>query len=202
MSNRFVYSDGEGREKDILTQQEELLVQGMLAGDEEAFREVVRTYRNYVFQIVFSVVRHPKDAEDVMQEVFLKMYTSLPQTEVKGLKAWISRVAVNKAIDYKRKAYRQRETATDGMEEAMPPPSLSGSDTEDPLLSKELQALVMRKLDELPENYRDVIIAFYYEDKSYQQIADEQEVTVQTIKSKLYRAKQWIKQHWKEEEFE
>ncbi|MFC9778715.1 RNA polymerase sigma factor [Paenibacillus chitinolyticus] len=174
----------------------------MLAGDEEAFREVVRTYRNYVFQIVFSVVRHPKDAEDVMQEVFLKMYTSLPQTEVKGLKAWISRVAVNKAIDYKRKAYRQRETATDGMEEAMPPPSLSGSDTEDLLLSKELQALVMRKLEELPENYRDVIIAFYYEDKSYQQIADEQEVTVQTIKSKLYRAKQWIKQHWKEEEFE
>ncbi|MVP02482.1 MULTISPECIES: RNA polymerase sigma factor [Paenibacillus] len=173
----------------------------MIAGDEESFREIVRAYRNYVFQIVFSVVRHPKDAEDVMQEVFLKMFTSLPHTEVKGLKAWLSRVAVNKAIDYKRKAYRQREMATDGMEETMPPPSMLRSDTEDPLIHKEFRELVMRKLNELPENYRDVLIAFYYEDKSYQQIADEQEVTVQTIKSKLYRAKQWIKQHWKEEEF-
>jgi RNA polymerase sigma factor (sigma-70 family) len=53
----------------------------------------------------------------------------------------------------------------------------------------------------MPPNYRDVIYAYYITEKSYKQIADEQQVEVKTIEMKLYRARNWMKKHWKEDDF-
>lgn len=69
------------------------------------------------------------------------------------------------------------------------------------LLQKERHELVREKLNEIPANYRDVIYGFYIAEKSYQQMAEEQKVQVKTIETKLYRAKQWMKTHWKEDDF-
>ena len=69
------------------------------------------------------------------------------------------------------------------------------------LLTKEQKLLIAQKLRELPENYRDVVLAHYLEEKSYQEIALEENIEVKTVEMKLYRARKWIKKHWKEEEF-
>jgi RNA polymerase sigma factor (sigma-70 family) len=61
--------------------------------------------------------------------------------------------------------------------------------------------LVREKLECIPENYREVIYGFYIAEKSYQQLAQEQNVQVKTIETKLYRARQWMKTHWKEGDF-
>ena len=74
------------------------------------------------------------------------------------------------------------------------------ANTELQLLKKERQHMLERNINKLPSNYREVIIAYYMDEKTYQQIADEQGAELKTIASKLYRAKQWMKKHWKEDD--
>jgi RNA polymerase sigma factor (sigma-70 family) len=146
------------------------------------------------------VLHHPKDAEDAVQEAFVKIYRSLPQYHGQGFKTWMSRIAVNTAIDYKRKCERRREVVVD--HEVALQAAISVEEPVDlVLMRKERGAMIARYLSELPPNYREVIVSYYMEGKSYQQIANEQDVEIKTVESKLYRAKNWMKKHWKEDDF-
>lgn len=57
-------------------------------------------------------------------------------------------------------------------------------------------------MDGLPARHRDILVQFYIEEKSYDQIAREQNIAVKTVESRLYRARSWIRKHWKEEEWD
>ncbi|MDR6120507.1 RNA polymerase sigma factor (sigma-70 family) [Bacillus sp. SLBN-46] len=171
----------------------------MLEGNEHAFRLLVEKYRNDVFRTVFAVLRDQKEAEDAAQEVFIKVYTSLSQYENQGFKTWMTRIALNHAIDVKRKQARRREEVVDALEQqALGTPRDS---IEKEIIENDQRKLVRKRLDELPENYREVIYGFYIAEKSYQQIAEEQKVQVKTIETKLYRARSWMKKNWKEDDF-
>lgn len=69
------------------------------------------------------------------------------------------------------------------------------------MLIRQQRKLLREKLNDIPDNYRDVIYGYYIAEKSYQQLAEEQNVQVKTIETKLYRARIWLKKHWKEEDF-
>lgn len=180
--------------------QDEIIIEQVLAGDEHAFRTLIEKYRNYLYHIVYGVLRNRKDAEDVTQEVFVQIYVSLPQYKFQGLKSWMSRIAVNKAIDYKRKIQRRKENLTDAIEEVSR--LHFADDAERPLLEKERQVLVHTMLNRMPANYREVMRAFYLEEKTHKQIAAEQGVAEKTIASKLHRARKWIQKNWREDDFE
>lgn len=176
-----------------------VLIEKVLEGNDQAFRLLVEKYRNDMFRTVFAVLHDQKEAEDAAQEVFIKMYTSLPQYEGQGFKTWMTRIAVNHAIDVKRKLARKKEEMIEGLEEQMigtPPDGV-----EKAVIESDRRRLVRKRLGELPENYRDVIYGFYIEEKSYQQMAEEQNVQVKTIETKLYRARNWMKRNWKEDDF-
>lgn len=157
-------------------------------------------YGTYLFQAVYSVLRSVKDSEDVTQEVLLKIYASLPQYQHQGFKTWITRIAVNKAIDYKRSLDRKKEQLTDEWEN-IEPRSCGGQPVEDVVLQSLKKERVHEYLDELPEHYKEVLVAFYIEEKSYQQIAEERGMPLKTVESKLYRAKQYMRKHWKGEDW-
>ena len=171
----------------------------MLEGNDHAFRLLVEKYRNDVFRTVFAVLRDQKEAEDAAQEVFMKIYTSLSQYENQGFKTWLTRIAVNHAIDVKRKQARRREDVVDSLEQQVP--GTPKNSVEKEVIAQDQRRLVQKKLNEVPENYREVIYGFYIAEKSYQQMADEQNVQVKTIETKLYRARNWIKKNWKEDDF-
>jgi RNA polymerase sigma factor (sigma-70 family) len=159
-------------------------------------------YSNYIFQAAFGVLRNVKDAEDIAQEAFVQIYLSLPRYQRKGLKSWMVRITVNKSIDYKRKLTRRNEISLE--QDANAPPMLIPdplAHTEQQVLHKEQQQLIESNVNTLPNNYREVIIAYYIEEKSYQQIALEQGVELKTVASKLHRAKLWMKKHWKEDDY-
>ena len=179
---------------------DDVLIEKIKNGNDHAFRLLVEKYRNYVFHKVYSVLRNEKDAEDAAQEVFLKIYTSLPQYEKQGFKTWISRIAVNHAIDMKRKQVRRQEDQQVEYEEEAghAPPAQS---VELLVIKKERRQLIRKRLKEMPPNYREVVDGFYIQEKSYQELAQEQDVQVKTIEVKLYRARQWMKKHWKEDDF-
>ena len=179
--------------------QDEILVGKVKAGDEQAFRLLIERYKNDLFKAIYPILKNEKDAEDVTQEVFLKIYYALPQYKLQSLKAWMTRIAINHAIDLKRKKQRQNETVLEP--EVFSAVSQPGCNTIALLMRKEQREVVRNRLDEMPPNYRDVIYAYYITEKSYKQIADEQKVGVKTIEMKLYRARNWMKKHWKEDYF-
>ncbi|MEH6905223.1 RNA polymerase sigma factor [Neobacillus drentensis] len=178
---------------------EEALIEKVLDGNDHAFRLLVEKYRNDVFRTIFAVLRDQKEAEDAAQEVFMKIYLSLPQYQNQGFKTWITRIAVNQAIDIKRKQARRREEVAEELE--LPLAGIAKDSVEKEILETDRRRLVRKKLDELPDNYRDVIYGFYIAEKSYQQMAEEQNVQVKTIEMKLYRARHWMKRNWKEDDF-
>ncbi|MDR4945286.1 RNA polymerase sigma factor [Neobacillus cucumis] len=171
----------------------------MLAGNDHAFRLLVEKYRNDVFRTIFAILRDPKEAEDASQEVFMKLYNSLSQYENQGFKTWMTRIAVNHAIDVKRKQERRREDVVGALEQQVL--GTPRDSVEKEVIAFDQRRLVQKKLNEVPENYREVIYGFYIEEKSYQQMAEEQNVQVKTIETKLYRARNWMKRNWKEDDF-
>ncbi|WP_246079548.1 RNA polymerase sigma factor [Paenibacillus piri] len=187
----------ERRERTITEESE--WIKRIIAGDKQVFRLLMDKYSSYLYHAVYSVLRSAKDAEDVTQEALLKIYASLPQYQYQGLKTWMTRIAVNKAIDHKRAMERKREQLTADIEDMLPEDSTHT--VEEEVLENQRRQQIKQYLDDIPANYREVVVAYYIEDKSYQEIAAEQGVTLKTVESKLYRAKQWIRKHWKEEEW-
>ncbi|MGE8205313.1 sigma-70 family RNA polymerase sigma factor [Heyndrickxia sp. NPDC080065] len=175
-----------------------MLIEKVKNGNDHAFRILVEKYRMHIFHTVFAILRNQQDAEDAAQEVFLKIYASLPQYENQGFKTWITRIAVNHAIDMKRKKVRRREDQT---VEFQPEEFRGKNNTEELVLLKEKKSILSKRLVELPDNYREVVEGFYIKEKTYQQMAEEQKVQVKTIETKLYRARLWMKKHWKEDDF-
>lgn len=176
-----------------------VLIGKILSGNDHAFRLLVEKYRNDVFRTIFAILRDKKEAEDAAQEVFIKIYTSLPSYENQGFKTWMTRIAVNHAIDVRRKQGRRREDVSEDVENDIFGQVKGSLETE--IVLKERRELVREKLNELPDNYRDVIYGFYIAEKSYEQLALEQNVQIKTIETKLYRARHWMKRHWKEDDF-
>ena len=173
----------------------------MLEGDEVAFERLVSRYRGELYQAIYAVLRHAKDAEDALQEAFVAIYLGLQGYRQQGLKAWMMRIAVNKAIDHKRKLerLRKRSLLTDEPEREQPPPDYDESDgrVAERLLEEESRAQVSQVVDSMPEGYRKVVKAFYWQGKSQQEIAQGEKVEPKTIESRLYRARQWIRERWK-----
>lgn len=178
---------------------DDALIEKIKNGNDHAFRLLVEKYRNTIFHTVYGVLRNEKDAEDATQEVFMKIYTSLPQYEKQGFKTWITRIAVNHAIDIKRKQVRRKEDQQVEYEEGGHTPVTDN--VEQLILQKEKRQLLREKLQELPDNYREVVEEFYIHDRTYKEIAEKQQARVKTIEVKLYRARQWMKKHWKEDDF-
>lgn len=165
------------------------------------FRRFIEQYGTYIYRIAYSVLQHDKNAEDVAQEVFAQIYISLPGYRNEGLKTWISRIAVHKSIDFKRKIARQREQLIDSPGE-LNEGTVPSDDVEHPVLVMERRKQIRERIRMLPPNYREIVEAYYFEEKTYLQIAEEKGMAVKSVESRLYRAKQWMRGKWKEEDFQ
>lgn len=151
------------------------------------------------------MLQSPHDAEDVTQEVLLQIYRSLPECRLDGLKTWITRIAVNRSIDFKRsKARRPVDLFGNEVTTADRPPGDSAGmpAAETVVIEREDRRQLRKQVDQLPANYREVVTAYYMEDKSYEQIAAETGLERKSVESRLYRARSWMKRNWRKEDFE
>lgn len=181
--------------------QDDDLVRSILGGSPGDYRILLERYRQYVYQVVYSVLRHAKDAEDVTQECFVKAYYALPQYKYQGFKTWLTRIALNKAIDQSRKTARHAARMEISPDPADGESARVSDEVEPRILQKERAELVRKRISEMPEGYRAVMTAYYLEDKTFKEIAAEYGMEPKSVEVKLYRAKQWFRKHWKEEEF-
>ncbi|APB70852.1 RNA polymerase sigma factor [Paenibacillus polymyxa] len=192
-----VYSIGKGESViDI-----ERIIERIRSGDRQAFREIVELYSKHVFHVAYSVLHDSKEAEDAAQEAFVQVYKSLPQYRNEGFKTWLSRIALHKALDIKRKQDRRPAELID-VAQSLVQLSSRDEDVLARLIREEQIEELSQKIAQLPQQHRDIIQAYYMQGKTYDQIAEETQVALKTVESRLYRARLWIRNHWKEEEWQ
>jgi len=178
---------------------EEIVIKRAAAGDKAAYEELVEKYKGYVFAIVLNLTQDRFHAENIAQDVFLQVYISLPRYRHEGFRTWLGRIAARKAIDWKRKHGR-----TQAKERPLTAPEQLPGQRESPSLEEDLirreDARRIRALcSQLPDSYRTVVIKYYFSGKSYRQIAEEEGIAVKTVETRLYRARQKLKEQWKED---
>lgn len=149
---------------------------------------LAQKYQDNVYRAAFSVCKNPQDAEDVTQETFLSYHRSSQQFESEEhIRAWLLRVAINKGKNLRLSFWsRNRQNVEDYME------SLVFEFPEDRGLFTAVMAL--------PEKYRTVIHLFYYEDYTVREIAQIVGVSEGTVKTRLHRGREMLKNKLKEEQ--
>lgn len=177
------------------------LVKRCLSGDEHAFRRIIDKYKAYVFAIILNFVKDNSEVENIAQDTFLQIYRSLPQYRFKSLKSWIGKIATTKAIDWKRSnAKRFHEETIVDIESITTKTNSTDKTPEEILIQNENKNRIDKICKNIPEIYRNVIIKFYFEGKSYQQIASEDGTSLKTIESRLYRGRNLFREKWREEQ--
>ncbi|MGE5473790.1 MAG: RNA polymerase sigma factor [Ignavibacteriales bacterium] len=181
---------------------EEPLVRRILNGDDQAFRIIVEKYQSLVLAICRNIVNDYHEAENLAQETFFQAYNSLPQYQYKGFKTWLCRIATNKSIDFKRKTSKTLKSQVVYLDEINDSESLQVNDVEEKLISKENSEKIILICKQIPEKYGNILIDYYINSQSYQQISIKEGISIRAVESRLYRAKKFFKSKWEEEEYE
>jgi RNA polymerase sigma-70 factor, ECF subfamily len=160
-------------------------------GDERAFEELVGRHTRGVLNLVYRYLNDASRAEDVAQEVFVKVYKARMKYEPKAkFSTWLYRIAVNHCLNEIRSRRSQPAVAAP-IDDLMEEPA--GADPDARMKRDELQAAVKAALGALPENQRMAVLLARYQDLSYEEIAETMGLSLEAVKSVLFRAKENLK---------
>ncbi len=177
-------------------QTEVAVVRRAQKGDQEAFREIVERYQAKVFSIIHGVVRNRNDAEDIAQQVFTKIYFSLPKFDFRSaLVTWIYKITVNECYDYLRKQKVRplrfeadlNETDLRRIDNMQDPSRNPAKDLD---RRAELREYVTKLLDKLSEEERYLLVMKEMEGYAVEELARMVSLNENTVKVKLFRARQ------------
>jgi RNA polymerase sigma-70 factor (ECF subfamily) len=180
--------------KTIETVDDSTLIGEVLEGSQEAFRTLVLRYEERVFRVLGRFTRDRMEAEDLAQEVFVKVFRKLHTFQQDStFYTWVYRIAVNTATDYLSRRKRRRLHLVADNDTLEPPPD-GESGAAVPLIDRELREVTRRVLDGLPEKYRTILILREYEDLAYTAIAEVLGCSIGTVESRLFRARKRFKE--------
>ncbi|KAA8995289.1 RNA polymerase sigma factor SigW [Paenibacillus spiritus] len=170
-----------------------------LKGDQSAFAEIVELYKDRIYHLGYRMLNNRHEAEDIVQETFLRVYRNLDRYDEKQkFSTWIYRIATNLCIDRLRK--RKPSFSLDAElpdQEGLDGYSLIPSDNVTPeseLLLSETQQMIHEAIDSLPVKYRSVMILRYLQDLSLQEISEVLDMPVTTIKTRVHRGREFLRQ--------
>ena len=167
------------------------LLKRIAEGEREIFGELVLKHQDFIFNVVSKYVRFEEEARDLTQEVFLKAYENIDKFRGESkVSSWLYRIAYNLSMNWsERRAGRETQLDDSLAETLAAPPDLA-----DELYERELiLARITEILEEIPLKYKVVIKLYYFEEKSYQEIADALDIPINTVKIQLLRAKEHIR---------
>ena len=189
--------------------QEAAIVAELKAGSEEAYAWLIGQFQQPIYSLVYRMVNDPADAADTVQEVFLKVFRGMKHFHGESsLKTWIYRIALHEASNRRRWWFRHksRESSIEpagkdgsGMAASALRDSLAddGQSPFDRIAQQEVRARVEDELRKVPEPYRTTVILRDLEEMSYEEIAEITEVSLGTVKSRLTRGRQALKERLK-----
>lgn len=175
-----------------------LLIAGLQAGDQGAFRQLVETYQSRVYNTVLSIVRQPEEAEDVAQEVFVQVFESIGTFGGDGkLTAWIYRIATTKALEAYRKRHARKRFAfftslfigddDEGFDDRWHPADFVHPGVK--LENQERATVLFAAIDRLSDQQKIAFTLHHIEGLPYQEITDVMQLSLSAVESLLHRAK-------------
>ena len=169
------------------------LILSLQKGDQLAFKQLVETWQNMVFNTVLGIVQDVQEAEDVAQEVFIQVYQSVAgfRGEAK-LSTWLYQISVTKALDAERKKKSKKRIANlktwIGLGEKEEAVHFHHPGIE--LDNKERAAILFSAMQKLPENQRIAFTLIKIEGLRYEDVADIMNITVKAVEALMHRAKE------------
>ncbi len=179
--------------------EDQLLVERSKKGDRDAFEHLVRLYENKVYTIAYRLMGNHADAADLAQESFIKIYQALPNFRGdSSFSTWIYHITVNVCRDELRKRQRRPtvsldEHAGDGNNSTYEIRSTAPG-PEEMLDRSETQAMIQHCLNNLSEDYRTILVMREIQELAYEEIAEILGCSLGTVKSRLSRARQALKE--------
>ncbi|MBE0646476.1 MAG: sigma-70 family RNA polymerase sigma factor [Bacteroidales bacterium] len=170
------------------------LIAQVQAGNEHANRFLIEKYKNLVWHLVLRMVDQTEDAEDLCQEIFLRVFRDIGKFRGEAkLSTWIGAIAYNMSVTYLRKKGKNIMVPVD---DYLPVTSgkLSDETADEALDKSSMKKIIHRVIDSLPVQYRTVITLFYLEELSYKEIEEITGMPDGTIKSYLNRGRQAIRE--------
>jgi RNA polymerase sigma-70 factor (ECF subfamily) len=171
------------------------LVRAAKQGDDKAFEELVRRYDRNVFRIAQHITQNREDAEDVVQDAFLKAYRNLPQfQEQSKFYTWLVRIAVNEALMKLRRRKPERTVSLDEEikteDDSVPREVADWSPNPEQMYNQaELRDILTRTIQGLPPGFRTVFVLRDVEGLSTEETAQALELSIPAVKSRLLRAR-------------
>lgn len=175
--------------KSFNDESDERLIALYVEGNNEAFDALVERHKTRVFSYICRTVKDTDLADDIFQETFVKVITTIKQgryVENGRFQAWIVRIAHNLIIDYYRqeKSENLQSTSTPGIN-ILNKKELSDSTIEDEIILSQIHTDVRRLILSLPSNQREVLLMRYYKDMSFKEIADATKVSINTALGRM-----------------
>ena len=178
-----------------------VLITSYRNGNEAAFNLLVDRYQSKVFTTIFLIVKDQDVAEDLLQDVFVKVlhtFNSDKYNEEGKFQPWVMRIAHNMAIDHFRKAKRYPTILLEDGSNLLNSLSLAEDSSEEQRIKEETLAWVRNLIDELPEAQREVVIMRHYLDMSFQEIAEQTGVSINTALGRMRYALNHIRKKMKQ----
>ncbi|HCR91409.1 MAG TPA: RNA polymerase subunit sigma-24 [Prolixibacteraceae bacterium] len=178
-------------------QQDFILVEAALTGDEKAFAKLMGRYKDAIYFMLLKMVNNKSDAEDLTIEAFGKAFNRLHQyTPNYAFSTWLFRIATNNCIDFIRKKRMNtfsldKDIDTEDGKMTM--------DVRDEMLNPEERIIrkqkirIMREIvDQLKPRYKNLVVLRYFREYSYEEIAEETDLPIGTVKAQLFRAREQL----------
>jgi RNA polymerase sigma-70 factor (ECF subfamily) len=180
---------------------ERLLIRKLRERDEKAFREIVETYGDRVYNVTYRMLGNREEAEDVSQEVFITIFKSIDSFRGDSkFSTWLYRIAVNHCKNRIKYLSRRHDRDQSEYDEEVMGDEAAGAATPNPaprpdkqLEGVELEQIMQRCIAQLEEEHRVVIVLRDVEDLSYEEICAITNLPTGTVKSRLHRARLVLK---------
>jgi len=185
------------------SEQDRILVEQALAGKEDAFSQLMQKYGKALYHHIYRMVRTKGEVEDLVQESFIKAFSALSSYSSDfAFSTWLYKIATNHTIDYLRK--RKLPTFSidkpiltkDGNLEYEVPDITYRPDRH--VVADQRRQLIQEAIDSLPEKYHRVIVLRHQQEKSYEEIAQELDLPLGTVKAHIFRARKLLYKYLRE----
>jgi RNA polymerase sigma-70 factor (ECF subfamily) len=182
------------------SEQDRRLVEQALGGNEGAYKELMEKYRNALYHHIYRMVRRKQEVDDLVQESFIKAFSALESYSTRyAFSTWLYKIATNHTIDYLRKRKLQTFSidkpmqTKDGELEYELPDTTYRPDRH--IVEDQRRSLIQDAIDDLPPKYYKVIVMRHQQEKSYQEIADELNLPLGTVKAHIFRARELLNKY-------
>lgn len=171
------------------------LVRAFQGGNEAAFDELVRRYRNAVAGFIVATLGRGAEIEDLSQEVFMRVHQALPRFRPDGsFPSWLYRITINLCRDEIRKKRLRRFLSLDAMEASDQIFKDSSARADAPAIESEQREVILAALRQIDGKYRTALVLREYEDLSYAEIASILGITEGAVKSRIFRARDQLRE--------